>query len=45
MSEASLPFDAKAEAQTRRKATLNTISRILRYTVVRLVDRFRKRSR
>jgi peptide/nickel transport system permease protein len=40
MSEASLPFDAKAEAQTRRKATLNTISRILRYTVVRLVVLF-----
>jgi peptide/nickel transport system permease protein len=40
MSEASLPFDAQAAAKTKRKATLNTISRIARYTVVRLVVLF-----
>jgi peptide/nickel transport system permease protein len=36
MSEAAVPFDTKAEAEIKRKATANTISRILRYTVVRL---------
>jgi peptide/nickel transport system permease protein len=40
MSEAAVPFDTKAEAETKRKATLNTLSRILRYTVVRLVVLF-----
>jgi peptide/nickel transport system permease protein len=40
MSEASLPFDTKAEAESRRKATLSTVSRIARYTVVRLVVLF-----
>lgn len=40
MSEASLPFDARAEAETRRKATVDTIKRIARYTVVRLVVLF-----
>jgi peptide/nickel transport system permease protein len=40
MSEASLPFDAKAEAETKRKATLDTVKRIARYTAVRLVVLF-----
>jgi peptide/nickel transport system permease protein len=36
MSEATMPVDANVEAQIKRKATANTISRIARYTVVRL---------
>ncbi len=36
MSEATIPIDAKAEAQLKRKATTSTISRIARYTIVRL---------
>jgi peptide/nickel transport system permease protein len=40
MSEASVPIDTQAVAETKRKATLNTLSRILRYTVVRLLFLF-----
>jgi peptide/nickel transport system permease protein len=40
MSEASVPLDTQVAAETRRKATLNTFSRIVRYTVVRLVVLF-----
>jgi peptide/nickel transport system permease protein len=36
MSEAAVPLDIKVETEIKRKATLNTISRILRYTIVRL---------
>jgi peptide/nickel transport system permease protein len=40
MSEASLPLDTRAAAETKRKATLSTLSRIARYTVVRVVVLF-----
>ena len=40
MSEASVPIDTNAEAQIKRKATTNTVSRILRYTVVRVIVLF-----
>jgi peptide/nickel transport system permease protein len=40
MSEATVPFDAKVEAEIKRKATANTLSRILRYTIVRLIVLF-----
>jgi len=40
MSEAVVPVDTKSQAEIKRKATLNTISRILRYTVVRLIVLF-----
>jgi peptide/nickel transport system permease protein len=36
MSEATVPVDIKTEAQIKRKATTNTVVRILRYTIVRL---------
>ncbi len=36
MSEATVPVDVKTEAQIKRKATTNTVVRILRYTIVRL---------
>ncbi len=40
MSEATVPFDAKAESQIKRKASTNTLLRILRYTAVRLLVLF-----
>jgi peptide/nickel transport system permease protein len=40
MSEASVPLDTQAAAETKRKATVSTLSRILRYTVVRLIVLF-----
>jgi peptide/nickel transport system permease protein len=40
MSEASVPIDTQAVAETKRKATLNTLSRIVRYTVVRVIVLF-----
>jgi peptide/nickel transport system permease protein len=40
MSEATVPFDTKLEAEIKRKAAANTISRILRYTAVRMVILF-----
>jgi hypothetical protein len=40
MSEATLPIDAKAEASIKRKAAANTLTRVLRYTIVRLVVLF-----
>jgi peptide/nickel transport system permease protein len=40
MSEASVPIDTQVVAENKRKATLNTLSRIVRYTVVRLVVLF-----
>jgi peptide/nickel transport system permease protein len=40
MSEASLLLDTQAAAETKRKATLSTLSRIARYTVVRVVVLF-----
>jgi peptide/nickel transport system permease protein len=40
MSEATVPFDTQLQAQIKRKATVNTISRILRYTGVRVVILF-----
>ena len=40
MSEATVPFDDKVQAQLKRKATASTISRILRYTIVRVIVLF-----
>ena len=40
MTEATVPVDTKAEAQIKRKATTNTVVRILRYTIVRLIVLF-----
>ncbi len=40
MSEATVPFDTKADAEIRRKATVNTLTRIARYTVVRMIVLF-----
>ena len=40
MSEASVPIDTKLDAPLKRKATINTISRVLRYTAVRVVILF-----
>jgi peptide/nickel transport system permease protein len=40
MSEATVPIDTQLQAQIKRKATANTLSRILRYTVVRVVILF-----
>lgn len=40
MSEAAVPFDTKVEAALKRKATANTITRVLRYTLVRVVVLF-----
>ncbi len=40
MTEATVPVDSKAEAQIKRKATTNTVVRILRYTIVRLIVLF-----
>ncbi len=37
MSEATVPLDAQLEAQIKRKATTNTLSRIFRYTIVRVI--------
>ena len=40
MSEASVPIDTKLDAPLKRKATLSTLSRVLRYTAVRVVILF-----
>ena len=40
MSEAAVPIDTQAVAESKRKATLNTITRIIRYTVVRVIVLF-----
>jgi peptide/nickel transport system permease protein len=40
MSEATVPFDTQLETQIKKKATVNTLSRILRYTAVRVVILF-----
>jgi peptide/nickel transport system permease protein len=40
MSEATVPVDTKLEAQFKRKAAANTLTRILRYTAVRIVILF-----
>lgn len=40
MSEAVVPVETKSQAEIKRKATLSTLSRILRYTVVRLIVLF-----
>jgi peptide/nickel transport system permease protein len=40
MSEASVPIDTNLDAPLKRKATLNTLSRILRYTAVRVIILF-----
>jgi peptide/nickel transport system permease protein len=40
MSEAVVPIDAQTDAQIKRKATLSTLSRIARYTVVRIIVLF-----
>ncbi len=40
MSEATVPLDAKLTEPIKKKATISTASRVLRYTVVRLVVLF-----
>ncbi|MGE5124576.1 MAG: ABC transporter permease [Acidobacteriaceae bacterium] len=40
MSEATVPFDAQLNATIKRKAAINTISRVVRYTSVRVVVLF-----
>src|SRR5512139_1757789 len=40
MSEAAAPFDTKLTEPIKRKATANTLTRIARYTVVRMVVLF-----
>jgi len=40
MSEATLPIDTEVEARLKRNATINTLTRVLRYTVVRVVILF-----
>ncbi len=40
MSEASLPIDTKLEVPVKRSATVNTITRVVRYTLVRMVVLF-----
>src|SRR5512135_1743746 len=40
MSEASVPFDTKLEAPIKRSATLSTLSRVARYTLVRMIVLF-----
>jgi len=40
MSEATVPFDANINATIKRKATVNTITRVVRYTAVRVVVLF-----
>src|SRR4030042_4841217 len=40
MSEASVPIDTKLETPLKRKATISTLSRVLRYTVVRVIILF-----
>jgi peptide/nickel transport system permease protein len=40
MSEASVPIDTKLDAPLKKKATINTLSRVFRYTAVRVVVLF-----
>jgi peptide/nickel transport system permease protein len=40
MSEATVPLETQSEAQIKRKATTNTLSRVFRYTAVRVVTLF-----
>ena len=40
MSEASVPIDTKLDAPLKRKAAISTLSRVLRYTAVRVVILF-----
>jgi peptide/nickel transport system permease protein len=40
MSEASVPIDTKLDTPLKRKATISTLSRVLRYTVVRVIILF-----
>ncbi len=40
MSEASVPLDTKLDAPLKRKATFSTLTRVLRYTAVRVVILF-----
>jgi peptide/nickel transport system permease protein len=40
MSEATVPLDTQLQTQIKRKATANTLSRIFRYTAVRVVVLF-----
>jgi peptide/nickel transport system permease protein len=40
MSEASVPIDTKLDAPLKRKAAISTLSRVLRYTVVRVIVLF-----
>jgi peptide/nickel transport system permease protein len=40
MSEATLPIDTQVEARLKRNAAINTLTRVLRYTVVRVVILF-----
>lgn len=40
MSEASIPLDTNLDAPLKRKATVSTITRVLRYTVVRVIILF-----
>jgi peptide/nickel transport system permease protein len=40
MSEASVPIDTRLDVAVKRKATVNTLSRVVRYTAVRVVVLF-----
>jgi peptide/nickel transport system permease protein len=40
MSEASVPLETKLDAPMKRKATISTLTRVLRYTVVRVIILF-----
>jgi peptide/nickel transport system permease protein len=40
MSEASVPLDTNLDAPLKRKATISTLSRVLRYTAVRVIILF-----